>query len=184
MPLSLPHPFLPLDDGDELQRRVQRQFEGIGSHFPLAPSSDYFQRTPQAAVYSSGQNLATATTDTLSFTNERWDITPSGVAEQHSNSTNPSRLTCRVPGLYKIDATVKFGAHASGGRFAALVLNGSTEISRSAAAAYPEAGVAHGAVLSRTYRLAVGDYLTVQARQTSGSTLTVDGEFAFAWISP
>lgn len=88
----------------------------------------------------------------------------------HSTTTNNSQVTIQVPGVYELSGKVSFGSNTTGRRLVRWLVNGSailaSEISMPPASAFPMVPAA----VIRT-RLAVGDYVEIQADQDSGGTI-------------
>jgi hypothetical protein len=134
--------------------------------------------TPQARVYNSGPpTISHNTTTALTFNSERFDH-----GDLHSTSSNTSRLTAPVAGLYSaapvaglysVGANFRFAANATGQRYGALRVNGSTVIAEDMVLP-GSAAVLPRLVLSTIWRLAAGDYVEVLAFQTSGGALDVE----------
>jgi hypothetical protein len=90
----------------------------------------------------------------------------------HSNSTNNSRYTAQVPGVYAVCGVSGFTANATGVRGTRIHVNGSV-VQGSAQMAIPANGSGTGlATPVRTVRLAAGDYIEVAAWQSSGAALS------------
>jgi hypothetical protein len=122
---------------------------------------------PACRVYhNANQSIADDTYTTLAFNSERFDTDTI-----HDTVTNNERLTCKTAGKYLIAVNLLFASNNTGGRTVALILNGATNIGRQSCAADPaqETGVS----VSTVYDLAVGDYITVMAYQSSGGALNV-----------
>lgn len=123
-------------------------------------------RVTNSGNISIPNNLNTALTfDTSRFSSGEWDST-----------TNPSRITCLVDGIYNISASVTFAANASGTRKLAIRKNGSNEIASSApVGTSTSAGTASTVdlVASTTAKLVAGDYVEMTVLQTSGGDLNV-----------
>lgn len=123
---------------------------------------------PGARVYhNANQAIANETPVTLDFNSERYDTDII-----HDTVTNNSRLTCKTPGKYLINAQVEWvGASATGRRIAYIYLNGTTPIAQ---ITYdPTAAVNVRYAVTTVYDLAVNDYVTVVVYQTSGGNLDV-----------
>jgi hypothetical protein len=119
-----------------------------------------------ARVYNSGAlTITTATTTTLTFDSERFDL-----GGLHSTSSNTARLTAPVDGVYAIFGHIRWDNNATGVRELIVRLNGATII---AAEKDDAAGEAMGQSLATLYQLAAGDYVELRARQTSGGNLNV-----------
>lgn len=192
MALALPWPYVgglwdrPKDLND-LADKVQQNFDALGQQFPVGGGN--MQTVPQARVYNSGaQTVNNVTATALTFDTERYDSGTS--TEQHSTSSNTSRLTCRVAGLYAIGGCLHFEEDATGERFASVRVNGSTEIAQAQVKASTTAGFGTQVTVNTQYRLAVGDYAELVASQNSGGALdtAVHGnyspEFYWHWVSP
>jgi hypothetical protein len=133
------------------------------------------------AYNSAAIALTSAATTTLTFDSERWDSDAS-----HSTSSNTSRLTCQVAGKYDVQGNVEFAANSTGTRMVRILLNGATQLAKqllSNTAADPTA-----VTVVTTADLAVGDYVELQAYQSSGGSLNVAAtaqyspEFMMTWV--
>ena len=122
-----------------------------------------------ARAYNSGgiNHTLTAQWVALALDSERFDTDA-----MHSLTSNPSRLTCRTPGLYTMSGHLSFNPHATGYRQVGLRLNGSTFLAISAAQNIG-AGANLNLSVATLYQLAVGDYVELYAWQNSGGTLTL-----------
>lgn len=87
----------------------------------------------------------------------------------HSTTTNPSRYTVQVPGMYRLVGQSSFGINSSGARAVAVAVNGSQV--QQIQAAPPPANTWAAQVSTERY-LNVGDYVEVRTWQNSGSALT------------
>lgn len=165
--------------------KVQQNLDALARQFPVGVGST--ARVPHARVYNDAAISVNDSTPTaLTFNTERYDNgTPT---EQHSTSSNTGRLTCQVPGLYSIGASVNFASNTTGQRYVALRVDGSTTI------ALEQVPVAAGSTVtalcpSADYRLTVGQYVEVVVFQSSGGALNVETngayspEFYWHWVS-
>jgi hypothetical protein len=132
------------------------------------------------SVYrDTNQSLVSATTTTIQFPSEYKD--PEAM---HSTGTNTQRIT--IPsggdGDYLVGYTLEFGANGTGDRIGGFAVNGSNvdwggmEV--------PAAGAGGGTELSTStlwHDATAGDYLTLVARQGSGSSLAVT--YANLWVA-
>lgn len=107
----------------------------------------------------------------------------------HSTTTNTSRYTCQVAGIYLLTGNVVLPASGTGTRGAEFNLNGTTAINGSEQLIAPSPGFATTIAPTPTYvRLAVGDYVQLMGFQNSGSpivTTTVGAAmtyFSVEWI--
>lgn len=141
--------------------------------FLLAPQ-------PQVQAVNAGPiSIPTTSSTVLPLPNENYDSGTS--TEQHSTSTNTSRLTCRKAGLYLINSGFEFwvdGNNTAGtGRYHRLLKNGS-EIARDNR---HSAGGAGQHQIHRLFRLAVSDYVEAEAFHNAGATLSVYSAF-LEWV--
>lgn len=131
---------------------------------------------PQARVFNNA-NISLATSGTLqalTFNSERFDN-----GSLHSTSTNTSRLTAPITGLYGVGGHVSIAANATGNRQLALRLNGATFI---AADMRTNAGAGDPSQISiqTVYQLVAGDYVELLAMQSSGGALNVSAAASFS----
>lgn len=141
----------------------------VFNHTPL------IEELPQARVYNSA-NISipsgTASYTALTFNSERYD---QGTAtEQHSTSSNTSRLTCREAGLHGIGGHIRYASNVTGIRDLAIRLNGTTLIAVDRRGAAATGGTYIS--IATEYRLAVGDYVELVTLQNSGANLNVEVE--------
>lgn len=123
------------------------------------------------ATSTAATSLSTATLTMLPMEAETYDTgTPSN--NMHDTSTNNSRLICRVAGLYLIVGTATYTANATGGRGAAIKLNGTTYISETFVGNCG-ASVETSVTTTSVYRLAVNDYVELFGYQNSGGSLAL-----------
>lgn len=126
------------------------------------------------AVRSSALSVATSTWTSVPFASASWDNRPSGLSAQWE-SANPTRLTCRLAGLYYIHGAAVFALHATGQRLIKLLKNG-TEFYQDFR--MPMAVFGTPIILSTLLYLAVDDYIEMQAWQNSGGNLDL------SWATP
>lgn len=118
------------------------------------------------AYHSTTQAVADdAAWHALALDSERWDTDAI-----HDLVTNNSRLTCVIAGIYEINGLVEFANNATGYRFARVLLNGATVLITDGEL---NLGASNDVwmVLAKHWRLAVGDYIELQALQNSGGSL-------------
>jgi hypothetical protein len=104
----------------------------------------------------------------------------------HSLTTNPTRITIKVPGLYQIITSVKWSPNTNGLRQVTNYKNGGATLnayvdSRISPAA---AGWETGQVLVDMAYLVAGDFIEGSGYQGSGGTLTMRGMMDVSWIRP
>jgi hypothetical protein len=90
----------------------------------------------------------------------------------HSTTTNSQRYTAQVAGLYLVTGQVAFLANATGQRAAKLTVNGTTDVLGSEQLLTGQtANIVNTVSVNPSYvRLAVGDYVYMQAFQNSGTS--------------
>jgi len=115
------------------------------------------------------QNIPTATTTPISFDAEDIDTT-----DMHSTSTNPSRLTCKKAGWYRLTGAISFTSNATGRRFANWFING-VQVPHTAIGLVPTAANSYVAAATDIIRLALNDYVELRGYQDSGAQLTTIG---------
>lgn len=108
----------------------------------------------------------------------------------HSTVTNTSRLTAVTAGYYWSAGISAFSANATGPRGAALSINGTRVAGRAAECMAVTAGSTNTATPTASIVfLNVGDYLELQALQTSGGSLNtsvlsdVQSSLSVLWVS-
>ena len=122
-------------------------------------------------THSTTQSIAHNTQTALAFDTETYDV-----GGLHDNSTNNSRLTATVAGLYVISGSVNFALSAGGTRrMAAIRFNGTLNVGHNTSPVTasnwtPTTASAH-------YRLAVGDYVELMADQDTGGALSTNNTF-------
>lgn len=127
---------------------------------PAAGALDFAQLFQVVA-----QSITNATWTALTFTSEGIDS-----AGGHSTSSNTSRYTAVHTGWYEVSAVVSFVFNATGARGARLAVNGTAVAGRSL---IPAIGVTYSTdvPLARKVYLTAGQYLELQAFQSSGGSL-------------
>lgn len=140
---------------------------------------------PAARVYNDA-NLTHSTNggwQAVSFNSERYDTTA-----MHSTTTNQTRLTIGVTGLYLVGGCVDFAADVDGRRDLQIWISGSQT---NAIVADSKNNLANSVVrlnVSTAYRLTSGSYIELMAYQDSGGNLTINNtgkyspEFWAHWI--
>lgn len=148
------------------------------SEFPTAAKLNQYETAlnflmnpPRALVQPSAAQSQTTTglNQTIAFDGETVDTDG-----MHDLVTNNSRLTAQTPGKYEVWAQVSFAANATGRRTARLVVNGTaggsfgqTEPTTNTVASGATAVV----IPAQELTLNVGDFIEVQAFQSSGASL-------------
>lgn len=115
------------------------------------------------------QVIATSTRTVLTFDTEDYDNNA-----LHSTSSNTSRLTCPVSGLYHIFGQITFTASAAGNiRLSDIFFNNTAMLAQGSAT--PNAAARGFPNVSTQYRMTVGDYVELRAFQDTGGNLNVQG---------
>jgi len=128
---------------------------------------------------SAVQAIGTAAWTTITA----WDTEAYDRGGLHSNAVNPSRLTVRYPGRYRIDAVVAMASNAVGSRFARLWVNGATQIAIHNTPAVN--GFDTRICFGITRELLAGDYVELGVFQDSGGNLnfqTVEPTFEISRV--
>ena len=135
-------------------------------------------------VYNSAAiTCTTGVATTLTFDSERFDT-----QSMHSTSVNTGRITIPTgwAGLYYFEAHIGWASNATGIRQLYMLINGTTVFAVNDVTSVTANAFAMS--VSGLYRLAVADYVTVIATQTSGGNLNVTQaaaytpEFACVWL--
>lgn len=117
---------------------------------------------------TTAQSINTATVTAITFDAERTDTDT-----MHSTSSNTSRITITTSGRYHVYGNVAYAANATGIRYTAIRLNGTTVVVEDARA---PAGAGDATIVSidTSYLFSAGDYVELVAFQTSGGALNLD----------
>lgn len=131
------------------------------------------------AYRSTNQSISNNTATAIALDSERYDQAGGASSNQHDTVTNNSRLTCRYAGVYIIGGNARFAANATGHRYAAVRLNGTTiigEDGRGNAGASVETIVP----ITTLWALAVTDYVELVVVQGSGGSLNVEAVSSYS----
>lgn len=133
-------------------------YDGIGAH-----------------VYNSGNiSVADSSNVIMTFDSERYDT--DGI---HDVGSDTERLTCKTAGKYFIHFTGHWDTNAVGFRRFDIKLNvGGTVIGKSVFNQDEAVGVVH--TVSTEYDLVIGDYVFINAVQTSGDTININASPNFS----
>lgn len=131
--------------------------------------------TPAAArVYrSSDQVIANNASTQVIFDSVRFDT------EGMWSASAPTRLTCRLAGVYLVCATLRWAVNPSGIRAVSLLLNGSLVICGTTTHT-TNSGNTFTMSAATLYALDLGDFLEVQVYQSSGGNLNIAAVAAFS----
>ena len=123
------------------------------------------------AYRNSAQSTANNTWVPIQLNAEYFDDVPSGVTEQHSNSTNNTRITCRVTGTYMVAGGVQWATNAAGSRIMGIRRNGNIFVALQRS--MNDSAGNHHSSASTIIKLNAGDYVELMAFQSSGGSLDV-----------
>lgn len=120
-------------------------------------------------------------TDTTHTSNGSWQAV-AFVSESfdtnslHDNSTNPSRLTVPATGYYMIFAQIQFASNATGNRGLRFRKNGATNSGLGGGNFMPAISGASARINihSGPVSLTAGDYVEIEAFQSSGGSLAIE----------
>jgi hypothetical protein len=133
---------------------------------------------PFASVFRTAALSPATSTDTV----VSWDGETEDNDAMHDLVTNPTRMTFKTAGLYRITYGFAFAANASGLRRGQLRLNGAgSPFTQTSMAATPaNTFSAQGAV---DWRMAANDYVELYVNQTSGGALAITTGAGFTNLS-
>jgi hypothetical protein len=126
-----------------------------------------FGATPAARVQKTGNQTIPHNTGSiaLSFDQEDFDT-----ANLHDNTTNNSRLTAPINGVYQVSAGVAWASNTVGTRVLDIVVNGPA--GNDYAASYiPATGISPRQSTSALVKLTAGQFVVAVAYQNSGSSV-------------
>jgi len=136
---------------------------------------------------TSDQGILNGTVTALNFNSERYDT-----AGMHSNSSNLSRVTAPVDGIYTVTLQVHWELNGSGSRDLLIEKNGSTIVARDRRLASTDQLGGPVFNVTNVLRLSAGDFVEAFAFQNSGGTLNVvqnvseetSPELSMTWLAP
>lgn len=130
-------------------------------------ANSFFSAPPSFRAYSAvTQSIPSGTWQSLNLEAELFDNYGG-----HSTSTNTSRYTCQVAGIYSVTGVATFDASSStGNRAGRLMVNG-TAVFGTLAKTNAVVSGSTCVVTSALIYLNVGDYLEVQANHNAGAPL-------------
>ncbi len=150
---------------------------------PVGPSR--FGTLPAVrATNSSSEDIASGARTSLTFDTNDYDN--SGM---HSTSTNTTRLTAPISGIYEISGDVFWTISSTGSRAVFIVKNGSVFVAVSQIPVN-SASEDTGQEVSTQVNLNAGDYVELTVQQDSGSIQDVSRQidmspiFAMHWLGP
>ena len=141
---------------------------------------DFLQSPPSCELtHSLTQALANSTGVTLAFNSELTDTDG-----MHSTTVNTMRITCQTDGRYLVTYNIAFASNTTGIRRVTPQLSGVSYPQGQAQVAAANGG-STAVTCSFVISMSTGQYLTLEALQTSGGTLDVNANASFTatWIS-
>jgi len=128
---------------------------------------------PRVWVYrGSDQTIPTGVYTVITWLNSYYNVGP-GTNLMWSSTTNPSRLTVKVAGLYLLYGFVRFYSNTIGRRIGEIRENGSTILV--ATEGLPSGSAYFTLTMTCLHTLAVNDYVELRVWQTSGGNLNTHG---------
>ena len=115
---------------------------------------------------SSNQSIPNNTWTTLSFDTIVTEEKPATTSQWSSG--DPTKLICRLPGYYLINAHVRIGQNATGARGMNILKNGTALIANIFS---PTSGFDSHFQVNATVKLDTGDYIEARVFQNSGAAL-------------
>ena len=168
----------PLKSGDPAGGDLAGSYPNPSVASGAVDTANFSSTIPAArAIAGSSQTIPSSSVVVLNFATEVYDT-----ADLYSSSTNPSRLTAPVAGIYRIAATGIWDSFSStGSRRVWVEVNGETAHNTVVA---PSSAVFTQS-LSTDLELAAGDYVEVLALQDSGSDNAISTRsFTMSWVAP
>lgn len=129
------------------------------------------QTQPAVRVYrSTTQSIPNGAFTKISFDTVRYDQGPS----PHWASGSPTRLTCQIPGIYQVYASIQFAPSTAGSQKMPLIYVNGTIISGVLnVAQILNASISPDTQVTSQIRLNAGDYVEAGVYQDTGSALNV-----------
>ena len=138
---------------------------------------------PAARAFdSNGQSIPHSTVTILGFDSETFDT-----ASLHDTTTNNSRLTAPIAGIYQITGNVRWDTNNVGTRFLTITVNGNRTANSWMQATQ---GAQTDQIVTTIRQMAPGDIAELAGFQNSGGALSItdfgesDPYLAMSWIGP
>jgi hypothetical protein len=149
---------------------------------PGAVGTAQFGTIPAARVTNSNDEaVANGLPTTLTFDTNAYDND-----SIHSTTTNPSRLTAPLRGIYEVTGQVEWSTDSSGYIGAQIGKDGTEQVGADVRVPAPS-GISSFEQVTAQVQLNVGDYVELVVQQSSGATLTAfkSGTWlAMHWVGP
>ncbi|MFF1284309.1 hypothetical protein ACFVY4_26655 [Streptomyces sp. NPDC058299] len=131
---------------------------------------DFYGAVPRFRGYqATAQSLANNTWTNVTLDTEEYDSD-----NGHSTTVSSSRYTVQVAGTYLIVGSIGIVANATGNRGLRITVNGNAINGSFVKTGSPDSTGSAGLVTAASHVCAVGDYIEIQAHQTSGSALNTN----------
>ncbi len=130
-----------------------------------------------SALRASDQTITDSTWTPILWTSEDWDTANGASSTFHNNSSNQERLTVPsgLDGYYAIASNIVWDTNTAGRRALRILQNGATNIAVTRESAVSGGSTGSGMFIGRTFLLAAGDYVQIDAYQDSGGSRVIDG---------
>jgi hypothetical protein len=135
----------------------------------IRDNCEFLVDVPACSVFSTTNPSITHDTPTILAANsENYDNDA-----MHSTVTNNSRITCQTAGRYLLTAVLVYAANNSGNRGFNFVVNGTTTLNMTLWPASSSGALTTNQSGCRSLVMAAGDYVEVEAYQSSGVGLII-----------
>ena len=155
----------------------------------IEAASLFLQKPPTAElVQIVAQSIPNATFTALTFTSHLVDQDYLG-GLMHSDSVNTSRATANYPGEYLVSGTYSTAANATGVRGVQWAVNGTAVNNSGSNETSVTANIANVVAVTMRVYLNIGDYVELQAFQSSGGALLTNvgsgnaSRLSIGWVS-
>ncbi len=154
--------------------------DGLGAatlNLEVRDALNFLLNPPTTGLSATGQtHNSTGNWLSIGGYTEDWDTDA-----MHSTSVNTSRITCVTAGKYLFTGSVAFASNATGIRGARFLANGGTTYEQ---CGQPAAAGAGAMSISGIIPMTAGQYVELQAYQSSGGNLVADTtRFSAIWVS-
>jgi hypothetical protein len=148
-------------------------------------TAEFASSIPATRATRGSQGIPSGTSTKANFTSEFYDT-----ANLHSTSSNLSRLTAPVTGIYEVSAGIMWAANSFGFRSMYLERNGNVLLADETEEAGSAPGGAVSQSLSTVVRLTAGQYVQAEVFQNSGGNRSIlslpeaSPYFSMTWLAP
>jgi hypothetical protein len=158
-------------DANDILEAIEAE---LGTH-PSAAHTDVKTRIDKIGAGASAYNIGAGPITNLAWTTAALNTEKYDDANFHNTVTNNGRMTIPAGygGRYAVVGTIRFATNATGFRGARIIKNGDTSTGVAIAGAQAANGVETFVQVSDQLDLNDGDYVELQALQSSGGDLEV-----------